>query len=339
MNRPCLSVVIPVYNGRDHLAAALESLIDQTRRDFEIIVVDDGSTDDVGDLVQKIAAGLDPSGPAISLIRQDNAGVSAARNRGIAAARAEFVGFLDADDLWAPEKVARHLSLMSAQPSIELSFSGFDIIDAAGRNLFEGLTPHKGGLSLDTLMVRNVIHTSTVIARREALAACGGFDTGLSNYEDFDLWLRIAARRPGNIYGITEALACYRRHAAQTTKDWRKMHEGWLRVTSAVAARHPEKWAEVRRKAFIYHSEYCASLAYNGGDIARTRALVAAIWKKAGPSILLHKNALIMTGVCVASYLPVWLQAIISRSVFMFRKTSHRLKTARRPANQVSLQS
>jgi glycosyltransferase involved in cell wall biosynthesis len=320
---PCLSVVVPLYNGRDYIVDALRSLVGQTRRDFEVIVVDDGSTDDAGDLVRDFAKNSGPDRPIITLQRQANAGVSAARNRGIAATRAPYVGFLDADDLWAPDKVASHLALMMAHPSIDLSFSGYDHVDAAGHNLFEGMIPSEGILPFKTLMIRNVIHTGTVIARREAIIACRGFDPSLSHYEDFDLWLRIAATRPDNVYAIARSLASYRRHGTQTTQNWRKMDESWRRLSSALDERYPADWALVRREAYVNHRKYCASLAHNAGDVVQTRVIVADLWATAGPRILARKDGLIMTGIYLVSYLPAWLEVGMRRVVFLARKLAH----------------
>ena len=320
MQPPILSVVIPLYNGAAFIEATLRSLAEQTRRDFEVIVVDDGSTDGGGAAVTAFAEGLGADGPAVVLIRQDNAGVSATRNRGMAAASADLIGFLDADDLWAPDKVACHVALLAARPDIDLSFSGFDYIDTAGRNLFEGVTPREGVLPFEQLMIKNYIHNSTVVARRSALAACGGFDVSLSNYEDYDLWLKVAALRPANVYAFRRSLAFYRRHGAQATRDWRKMREGWGRVSARLAAEHREAWAKVEPRSWVCHAEYCASLAYNAGEIAEMRRLMAELWERAGLRVLRQKDALVMTGVWLVTYLPRPLQIVVGRAVYLLRK-------------------
>ena len=123
---PALSVVIPVYNGAAFLPACLASLAAQTRHDFEIVLVDDGSTDGSAAIAQAFAR--QDGAPPLRLIRQDNSGVSAARNRGIAEARAPLIGFLDSDDTWEPQKVARQLAVMEREPGVVLSYTGFGII-------------------------------------------------------------------------------------------------------------------------------------------------------------------------------------------------------------------
>jgi glycosyltransferase involved in cell wall biosynthesis len=323
--------VIPIYNGCAYIVAALQSLVAQTRRDFEIIVIDDGSTDGSIDLVRAFAASTAADDPAIRVIRQDNAGVSAARNRGIAAARADYVGFLDADDLWAREKVAHHVGLMAAHPAIDLTFSGFDHIDAAGRNLSAGLVPTEGALRLERLMTRNVIHSSAVIARREAVVAAGGFDPALSFYEDVDLWLRVAALRPDNLHAIAQPLASYRRHPSQTTRNWRKIEDGWHGFTAGLAARHPDEWARVKRNAYLHHREYCASLAYDAGDLSQARAIVAGLWRHAGAGLFARKDSLIMTAACLVSYLPDRPRGAVRAMVSLCRTLSRRLRTRRWP--------
>ena len=232
---PCLSVVMPAYNAAAHIDAALQSLAQQTRTDFEVIVIDDGSTDDTPARVQAFARGLPAKGPAVRLIQKDNAGVSAARNDGIRVATAPLIGFLDADDRWAQDKVARHVTLMDTRPEVELSFSGFRFVNDAGAYLEEHFIPQEGVHPHSTLMRRNIIHTSTVIVSRRVLDQVGFFDTSLATYEDFDLWLRISARAPDNVYAIARDLTDYRRHDTQTTSNWQKMHAGWQTVAARQA--------------------------------------------------------------------------------------------------------
>ena len=129
---PCLSVVIPAYNAATHIEAALQSLAKQSRSDFEVLVIDDGSTDDTAARVRAFAEGLPPGGPWLRLIQKANGGVSAARNDALAAARAPLIGFLDADDRWSPDKVAAHVALMTNRTELELTFSGFRFVNESG---------------------------------------------------------------------------------------------------------------------------------------------------------------------------------------------------------------
>ena len=322
MTQPKLSVVMPAFNAQHYIRLALQSLRDQTETAFEIIVIDDGSQDQTAQIVQEFA---DESWPQVRLIQQENAGVSAARNVGIKAAAAPLIGFLDADDLWAPTKVSRHLNLMEAHPDIDLGFSSFGFIDGNGDPLIDQSILEQGRYSHDDLMPRNFIHTSTVIARREALQQVGGFDETLVTFEDFDLWLRIAELREANMYALSDVLADYRRHGAQTTGQWLRMHEGWKRVAERVERDHPVAWQRVKKLAWGHQYEYAASLAYNADDIPQMRALMWKAWKVAGVRLFKNQNSAIMLGVAVASFLPRPLQVFIGRTFTQIRLIKRRL--------------
>lgn len=313
---PVLSVVIPVYNGERHLPVCLESLWAQSRSDFEIVLVDDGSTDGSGAIADRFAARAD--GPELRIVRQPNAGVSAARNRGMREARADLVGFLDCDDLWYREKVALQVEAMATNPDIDLCFTGFRIVDDAGHDLLERSVPSAGPMPIAKLMPRNTIHTSTVVARRAALLATGGFDEALATFEDFDLWLRVGALRDPGILALPDCLCDYRRHATQTTKDWHGMHKGWQQVAHRIERDHPELWEPVRAKAWSHNLEYCASLAYNAGDIPQMRELMREALGHATGAILRRPDGVIMTGVMVCSYLPRPVQLVIG---YVFKQT------------------
>lgn len=328
MSVPRMSIVIPVFNGRDYIVETLRSLDQQTVTDFEIVVVDDGSTDGVGDVVREFAASRDNAQPEIRLLRQDNAGVSSARNHGIREARAELIGFVDADDLWAPEKAALHIALMAEQPQLDLTYSGFDFINGDGGDEFDGIIPPAGILPLEKLMLRNLIHTGTVVARRAAILQCDGFDTQLKAFEDFDLWLKIAALRPDNVFGIARALACYRRHGDQATGSWRNMRSGWETVAARLEREHPAIWAKTCGAAWICNTEYCASLAHRAGEIADMRTLIKHMWRKGGWENLRHKNALFMTGVWLTTYLPQRAQELFVEGYFKLRQGLYLLRPA-----------
>lgn len=322
---PSLSVVIPAYNAQSLIGCALESLFRQKRRDFEIIVVDDGSHDETAARVLAMRDQAPEEGPTLRLLTQQNTGPSAARNQGIVEARASLIGFLDADDLWAPDKVERHLALMAEHRDVQLSFSGFRFIDEAGADLYEVMLPPREVLTYARLLERNAIHTSTVIARRAAIEKAGGFDTGLRTYEDYDLWLRIAAKEPGAVRAIPASLTSYRRHSVQATKNWRRMHDGWCTVIRRQEETHPEDWARVRALAWGNQLEYCSSLAYNAGQIGDARRLIWQCWRKGGLQMMGRYYTLLMTGICLATYLPRPLQTGLGWAFVSLRKLFGRL--------------
>jgi glycosyltransferase involved in cell wall biosynthesis len=191
VTRPTVSVVLPVYNGARFLGAALDSVGAQTCTDFEVIAVDDGSTDGSADLLA--------ARPGVHLIRQANAGQSAARNAGARHARGEFLAFIDQDDEWDPQKLARQLRVFERLPDVGLVYSDLDEVDDAGRVVTRqvlrtcGFRHPKRSL-LDCLVEDMFILPSTVMLRKTLFDAAGGFDERLSGYEDDDLFLRCFQR-------------------------------------------------------------------------------------------------------------------------------------------------
>ncbi|WP_296718870.1 glycosyltransferase [Erythrobacter sp.] len=184
---PLISVVIPAYNRAATIARAVNSALAQDYDRFEIIVVDDGSTDNTRAALEAI------TDSRLRLVAQPNAGVAAARNRGIAEARGEFVALLDSDDEWLPGKLAAQAEcFMRGSPRLGLVYTGFESLGADGvRHVHEAR--HRGWIYRD-LLARNVVtgSGSTTMFRRAALDLVGGFDTALPANEDYDLVLRVA---------------------------------------------------------------------------------------------------------------------------------------------------
>jgi glycosyltransferase involved in cell wall biosynthesis len=231
-SKPLVSVIIPAYNAALHIRECIESVQAQ-KGDFrtEIIVVDDGSTDDTRKQVE-LAGGA-------RLISQRNAGPSAARNRGIAAAEGEYVAFLDADDLWTPDKLAVQMAIFRDHPNLVLVFGDCQRFDSSGplaKPFFEeaGLSGDFWG---DPVLVRdpyaklfhlNYIPTGAVVVRKQALRVSGTFDESLRYVEDMDLWFRVA------MYfrlGYTRHLCQLKRqHGDNVSNDTKVMDLGYLDV-------------------------------------------------------------------------------------------------------------
>ncbi|MGE5500997.1 MAG: glycosyltransferase family 2 protein [Ignavibacteriales bacterium] len=183
---PAVSVIIPTFNRAGILPRAVSSVLAQTVRDFELIVVDDGSTDGTELVVRRFAD------PRVRYLSQKNQGVAAARNRGLAEARGDFIAFLDSDDEWLPQKLERQLDVFTRGPSrLGLVYTGVETISSAGRSVQK---PTGRGLIFPRMLHRNLIHGggSNVLLRRVVLPFVGGFDSSLPAAEDYDLWLRIS---------------------------------------------------------------------------------------------------------------------------------------------------
>jgi glycosyltransferase involved in cell wall biosynthesis len=184
---PLVSVILPTYNRAATLSQAIESVLSQTHESFELLVIDDGSTDST----PRVLAGHGDS--RIRVLEQpENRGVAAARNRGLEEARGQFIAFIDSDDAWAPEKLARQVALMQRAPRhVGLVHTGLRIRHAENA---EDWTPSTRGLVLPEILARNIVHfgTSSVMIRREVADFVGGFDPTLPANEDHDFWTRAA---------------------------------------------------------------------------------------------------------------------------------------------------
>ena|GEM_PF-1055711 len=191
-----VDVIVPVHNGARHISECLASVLSQTLRPRRVVVVDDGSIDETATVV----GSLQKDHPSLILHRMKrNAGVSAARNAGIMLSDAPFVAFVDADDIWVPDKLAlQHQVFKSSQRPIGLVHSSFFLIDETGNLLphERGLPPLlRGNVFWRLLRERNILSgsASSVLVRRDILDRAGIFDDQLSYGEDWDLWLRLAA--------------------------------------------------------------------------------------------------------------------------------------------------
>jgi glycosyltransferase involved in cell wall biosynthesis len=230
-----VSVIVPAYRAAPYIGAAIDSVLAQTFKNYEIIVVNDGSPD-TGDLETV----LEPFRDRIVYLRQENQGVSAARNAGIRAARGDYIAPLDADDIWAPEHLAAQLAVLEADPSIDMVYADariFGDFPEAGRTVME-LSPSAGEATFERLVKRQcTVHLCVSVCRREALLRAGLFDPELQRGEDIDMWLRIAARS-GRIVYQRRVLGRYRRRANSLSADPVAAIGGFL-AALAKAARDP----------------------------------------------------------------------------------------------------
>jgi len=202
------SVVMPAYQSAATIARALRSIARQTLKPREVIVVDDGSSDGTLDAARAVRAEL--AGIKLRLFRQDNLGAGAARNRAIAAARGEWLTFLDADDEWLPDKLNRSFDVlktsgcaMVAHDIIEITAAGERRIDCRSRWLANPDDP------LRTLYMRGYISSSTVVVRRATVLDVGGFNPGLRSAQDYDLWLSLLGRVGSSFILFGDALLRY----------------------------------------------------------------------------------------------------------------------------------
>lgn len=233
-----VSVIIPTFNRARFLGAAVQSIRDQSHACAEIVIVDDGSTDDTAQVVAAL-------GDGIRYVTQANAGPAAARNRGIQEATGDLVAFLDTDDRWLPDKTALQVDVLRREPSVALVSADMAIEDGTGARLVDSNFVQR---HLQTLFVEldgkpvpdaprlllkvNYINTSTVLARRDVLLAMKGFDTRLRYGEDLELWLRIAARYA--IACVPSVQEIRVEHASNVTKSIEPMLLGYVRMAEVI---------------------------------------------------------------------------------------------------------
>jgi len=210
MSKPVVSVIIPTHNRTALLREALDSVGGQTFRDYELIVIDDGSTED-------IEAAIAGHATRPKIVRQAHEGPAAARNRGIQEAAADLVAFLDSDDLWHPTKLEVFLRVAEAKPDINVFYGPMLPIDLRG-NPVPGRTKrcHDGWIT-EKLFCSSFVHVPTILCRKVAVLAAGGFDAALPVCEDYDLWLRLSVRERFGL--IEDPLAKRRLHGNRLSKS------------------------------------------------------------------------------------------------------------------------
>jgi glycosyltransferase involved in cell wall biosynthesis len=229
---PRVDVIIPVYNAASTVAESVESVLRQTFRDFDVIAVDDGSTDTSG----QVLAGY---GAQIKVLAQTNRGLSAARNAGVRLGTAEYLAFLDADDIWEPEMLERTVAALDGLPHSVLAYTDVTIVDSSGRPLNTALVSDSLGRApqLEDLFIRLwPIMPSAVVMRRGAFDAIGGFSEAFHalGYEDVFMWMR--ARELGEFAYLPEPLVRWRFSAfphplkqVRKERDSARIFEGLVR--------------------------------------------------------------------------------------------------------------
>lgn len=223
MNRPLVSVVIPTYNSVCYLTEAIDSVLAQTFQDFEILVVDDGSTDETATILEEKYK------DRIRYLHKANGGVSSARNFGIQRAQGKYIAFLDADDIWMPEKLATQIEALAKDEKSKVCYSSLLICDEDLNYVGLNLSPRRDDIISDLLLIGNVVATpSSVIAEMELFHEVGAFDVGLSQCADWEMWIRLSTKT-GFIY-IDQPLVKYRQHGSNMSRNAALLEKDSIRV-------------------------------------------------------------------------------------------------------------
>ncbi len=295
---PRVSVVIPTYNRVALIRDALESVFAQTYRDFEVVVVDDGSTDNTRDV-------LSAYGEQICVVSQTNQGEASARNAGIREARGDFVAFLNSDDLWISTKLERQMSLLDANPDLVWAYSDAESFDGdTGRSLylFSQLVRLNQGKVLSHLFINNFIASPTPIIRRDVFSQVGDFWHSPKG-TDWDMWLRIA--RLHAIGLVNQPLARYRVHRGMVTSNqsYILMYQAFMDVIHRAIVRDPEILIPLKNQSMACQFIGIGRLMARNGDRAEARRMFLQ-------AIRLEPN-------CREAYL-YWISCMVGESALHF---------------------
>lgn len=274
---PVVSVVLSTYNRLPLLRESVDSVIGQTFDDWELIVVDDGSTDDTRAYLETI------DDPRIRSVGLENSGVTSARNAGLRLARGEWVAFHDSDDLWLPEKLEWQLRRVAAQPTCRWSYTGYSFIDTNGTPLPErsNLLPLPVSGHILEPLLRFEVSTAvpTMLVQRSLIEEIGGFDATMLFLSDYDFILRLAAR--SEVCALAETLTLVREHPGRTTARLRPadLHADQARSfrNAAEAAASGRIRALCLRQCAVQLARQAASLSREGSHGAAFAALVRAV--------------------------------------------------------------
>jgi glycosyltransferase involved in cell wall biosynthesis len=221
---PLVTVVIPAYNAAPYIGATLDSVFKQAFTDFEVVVVNDGSPD-----TPALELALRPY-QRIRYIRQENRGPSSARNAGIQVAAGRYVAFLDSDDLWLPQHLAKQVATLETNPKLQMVFAnGIYLRGETPVGILFDNSPQALPVDLDGLLhERSTVITSSAVVLREALLKAGLFDEQLRRCEDYDLWLRLA--QSGATISFTREIQIRHRQSNGLAANWELMRQALIRV-------------------------------------------------------------------------------------------------------------
>ncbi|MEQ8381118.1 MAG: glycosyltransferase [Coleofasciculus sp. A1-SPW-01] len=287
---PKISVIIPVYNGKETIKETITSVLNQTFSDIEILVINDGSTDGTLEVVDSI------QDPRLNVFSYANAGLAASRNRGFALARGDYVSFMDADDLWTPDKLEAQFKALQATPQAAVAYSWTDYIDEFGHFLYPGSHVTETGDILAKLLLNNVLENgSNALIRKQALQEVGGFDESLTAAEDWDMWLRLASRY--HFVAVPSAQILYRQPVHSMSANISRQETECLKVIERHFHQAPESLQHLKRFSIANLYTYLLFKVL-ASPLERQKSLIAArcFWQavRHDPTLLRRRSRLML---------------------------------------------
>ncbi|NEP60711.1 MAG: glycosyltransferase [Symploca sp. SIO2G7] len=296
-----ISIILPVYNGEKTIKETITSVLNQTCQDFELIIINDGSEDGTLKIIDSI------QDPRIKVFSHANAGPNPSRNRGIVEAKGEYVAFIDADDLWTPDKLASQLKALQANSQAAVAYSWTNYIDTSGQFLSRGSHLSLTGDVLRHLLLINFLESgSNPLIRKAALTTVGDFDETLTHGEDWDMWLRLAAKY--QFVAVPSPQVFYRVSAHSSSAKIVQLEVGCLQVINKAFTQAPESLQYLKRFSQGNLYKYFISKAL-AEPLERRRSLIAArfLWQavRYDPSLLQARVLLkVLFRITVIVFLP-----------------------------------
>jgi hypothetical protein len=273
------SIIVPSYNVAATLRETLTALLAQTFSDYEVVIVDDGSTDETALIAESFT-----SDPRVRLVQQRNRGLAGARNTGIADSSGVFIGFCDADDIWEPTKLATHVAHLQQRSDIGVSYSGSALIDEAGKLTGMAQQPRLKGVTASHIFKRNPIgNGSAPVIRRAVFDAIAYrpsqeterdwyFDETFRQSEDIECWLRIALTTDWMFEGLEGQLTQYRIASGGLSAATDRQLAAWERMVTKLSAISPQFFAQHVSAARSYQLRYLCRRAVSDLDAPRAMA-------------------------------------------------------------------
>jgi glycosyltransferase involved in cell wall biosynthesis len=259
MPQPLISIVMPTFNRAHYIDEAIKSVLEQDYTNWELIIVDDGSTDRTREIVNSYIDSTD----RIRYVYQSNAGQSTARQVGLKHSRGEFVNFFDSDDRLMKSCLLELYEALEADPACSIAYGNLYVVDEAGNRLHEIDVPRHSGFITEHLLGDSCVSFNSCLIRKAALDDIGGFDTSLKVADDYDLWLRLSYRH--RFVYVDRCLADYRTTPGQISSRKDTRIRANIQIRKKFIEQHPELlgtaiYKNGMQRFYLIHSRYYASI-------------------------------------------------------------------------------